>query len=123
MDGQVEACTGGEFVCGSLAVTLLINYLDGNPIKDADGTAPYFDNLTQFMVTSENAEAFYEFLSDENLATHTISDEEYQNLLVRNNPDVDYDYFYEMCIRDRATTARWRGMPTCLSAPIWCRAT
>ena len=41
MDGQVEACTGGEFVCGSLAVTLLINYLDGNPIKDADGTAPY----------------------------------------------------------------------------------
>ena len=47
------------------------------------------------MVTSENAEAFYEFLSDENLATHTISDEEYQNLLVRNNPDVDYDYFYD----------------------------
>ena len=95
MDGQVEACTGGEFVCGSLAVTLLINYLDGNPIKDADGTAPYFDNLTQFMVTAENAEDFYEFLSDENLATHTISDEEYQNLLVRNNPDVDYDYFYD----------------------------
>ena len=87
MDGQVEACTGGEFVCGSLAVTLLINYLDGNPIKDADGTAPYFDNLTQFMVTAENAEDFYEFL--------TISDEEYQNLLVRNNPDVDYDYFYD----------------------------
>ena len=58
MDGQVEACTGGEFVCGSLAVTLLINYLDGNPIKDADGTAPYFDNLTQFMVTAENAEDF-----------------------------------------------------------------
>ena len=95
MDGQVEACTGGEFVCGSLAVTLLINYLDGNPIKDADGTAPYFDNLTQFMVTAENAEDLYEFLSDENLATHTISDEEYQNLLVRNNPDVDYDYFYD----------------------------
>ena len=95
MDGQVEACTGGEFVCGSLAVTLLINYLDGNPIKDADGTAPYFDNLTQFMVTAENAEDFYEFLSDENLATHTISDEEYQNLLVRNNPDVHYDYFYD----------------------------
>lgn len=53
------------------------------------------DNLTQFMVTAENAEDFYEFLSDENLATHTISDEEYQNLLVRNNPDVDYDYFYD----------------------------
>ena len=25
--------------------------------------------------------------------------------------------------KSRATTARWRGMPTCLSAPIWCRAT
>lgn len=95
MDGQVEACTGGEFVCGGLAVTLLINYLDGNAIKDPDGKAPYFDNLSQFIVTPDNAEAFYQFLSDEELSTHTISDEEYQNLLVRNNPDVDYDYYVD----------------------------
>lgn len=95
MDGYVEACTGGEFVCGGLAVTLLINYLDGNAIKDPDGKAPYFDNLSQFIVTPENAEAFYQFLSDETLATHTISDEEYQNLLVRNNPEVDYDYYLD----------------------------
>lgn len=95
MDGKVEACTGGEFVCGGLAVTLLINYLDGNKITTPDGKPPYFDNLDQFMVTPENAEGFYKFLSDENLATHTISDEEYQNLLVRNNPDVDYDYYVE----------------------------
>ena len=47
------------------------------------------------MVTAENAEDFYEFLSDENLATHTISDEEYQNLLVRNNAEVNYDYYVD----------------------------
>lgn len=95
IDGKVQATTGGGIVCGGLAVTLLINYLDGNPIKDPDGKAPYFDNLSLFMVTAENAEDFYKFFSDENLATHTISDEEYQNLLVRNNPEVDYDYYVE----------------------------
>ena len=95
MDGEVEACSGGVFASCGVAITLLVNYLDGNVIKDSEGKAPYFDSLELFTVTSDNAEDFYKFLSDEALSTHTISDEEYQNLLVRNNPDVDYDYFYD----------------------------
>ena len=93
MEGKVQACTGGEFVCGGVAVTLLINYLDGYVIKDADGKAPYFDNLSQFLVTPENAEQFYKFLSDETMSTQTISEDEYRNLLHRNNPDVSFEYY------------------------------
>ena len=47
-------------------------------------------------MTSDNAEDFYKFLSDEALSTHTISDEEYQNLLVRNNAEVNYDYYVDL---------------------------
>ena len=93
MDGKVQACTGGEFVCGGVAVTLLINYLDGHPILSADGKAPYFDNLQQFVVTKENAEQFHRFLTDKEKAANTISDDEYKNLLFRNNPSVDYAYY------------------------------
>jgi ABC-type sugar transport system, periplasmic component len=93
MDGKVKACTGGESACGSLAITLLINKLDGHPILDAAGKAPYFDNLQMFLVTSDNAEKFYNFLTDKTVTTKTISDEEYQQLLFRNNPKVDYKYY------------------------------
>lgn len=93
MDGKVRACTGGESACGGVAIPLLINKLDGHPILDADGKAPYFDNLQMFLVTSDNAEKFYNFLTDKTMATKTISDKEYQQLLYRNNPKVDYKYF------------------------------
>lgn len=95
MDGEVEACSGGVFASCGVAITLLVNYLDGNVIKDSEGKAPYFDSLELFTVTSDNAEDFYKFLSDEALSTHTISDEEYQNLLVRNNAEVNYDYYVD----------------------------
>ena len=95
MDGEVEACSGGVFASCGVAITLLVNYLDGNVIKDSEVKAPYFDSLELFTVTSDNAEDFYKFLSDEALSTHTISDEEYQNLLVRNNAEVNYDYYVD----------------------------
>ena len=85
----------GVFASCGVAITLLVNYLDGNVIKDSEGKAPYFDSLELFTVTSDNAEDFYKFLSDEALSTHTISDEEYQNLLVRNNAEVNYDYYVD----------------------------
>ena len=65
MDGEVEACSGGVFASCGVAITLLVNYLDGNVIKDSEGKAPYFDSLELFTVTSDNAEDFYKFLSDE----------------------------------------------------------
>ena len=40
MDGEVEACSGGVFASCGVAITLLVNYLDGNVIKDSEGKAP-----------------------------------------------------------------------------------
>ncbi|MCU6761063.1 ABC-type sugar transport system%2C periplasmic component [uncultured Roseburia sp.] len=92
-EGKVEAVTGGEGVCGALALPLLINYLDGHPILDKDGNPPYFGEKSQYVITKETADQFYGFLKDH--GTETITAEEYQNLLYRNNPDVDYDYYDE----------------------------
>lgn len=93
MEGKVEAITGGEGVCGSLAIPLLINYLDGHPILDKDGKAPYFGTKTQFTITKDNAEAFYNFLDSK--GTETVSADEYKNLCWRFNPDIDYDSYLE----------------------------
>ena len=52
MDGEVEACSGGVFASCGVAITLLVNYLDGNVIKDSEGKAPYFDSLELFTAVS-----------------------------------------------------------------------
>ena len=40
MDGEVEACSGGVFASCGVAITLLVNYLDGNVIKDSEARPP-----------------------------------------------------------------------------------
>lgn len=90
-EGKVVATTGGEGVCGSLAIPLLINYLDGHQILDKDGKAPYFGTKTQFVITKDNAEKFYNFLKDK--GTETVSAEEYKNLCYRYNDKIDYDSY------------------------------
>jgi ribose transport system substrate-binding protein len=39
-DGRVAAANGAHWINGDFSTALLINYLRGNDIKDADGTAP-----------------------------------------------------------------------------------
>lgn len=94
--GKIDACTGGEVACGGVAVTLLANYMDGHPIKGSDGEAPIIDELHHFVVTPENAQAFKDFLTNPETSTGTISAEEYQSLLYRNNPDVTIDDYVQM---------------------------
>ena len=71
---------------------LAINLLDGHKIVDADGNVPLFDNLQVFVTTPENAEQFTDLYAD---GTKLITDEEYQNLLWRYNPDVTIDTYNE----------------------------
>lgn len=93
-DGKVVATSGGEGVCGSLAIPLLINYLDGHPILDKDGKAPYFGTKTQYIITKDNAQAFHDFLDTK--GTETISSDEYKSLCWRYNKDIDYDSYLEL---------------------------
>ncbi len=91
--GEISAMNGGQGVCGVLSMTLLINYLDGHKIVDADGKAPLFDNLKTFVITPENAEGFQK-LYDE--GANFVGMDNFNKLLYRSNPDVTVDTYNEI---------------------------
>lgn len=103
--GVVQAMNGGGHVCGAIAMCLLINYLDGHQILDAEGKAPILDNLNLYMVTSENAAGFKKMYANESCF---ITDEEFKSLLYKYNPEVSfetYDTFvqnYAQLVNERA---------------------
>ena len=92
-DGQISAMNGGQGVCGVLAMTLIINKLDGKQILDADGKAPMFENLNPFVITPENAEGFQKLYDD---GANFVGMDNFNKLLYRSNPDVSIDTYNEV---------------------------
>ena len=90
--GDLAAANGGHFVNGMFTACLMINYLDGHPILDADGNAPIFENLPLVVLPAEWADLYERFW----MKQQPYSAEEIKKLLWRFNKDVDYDYFNEM---------------------------
>lgn len=91
--GVIQAMNGGNHVNGSIAECLLINYLDGHPILNEDGSKPFLDYLQAYLITPDNAAGFAKLYENANVF---ITDEMYQSLLYRYNPDVSlktYDEF------------------------------
>lgn len=89
----IQAMNGGNHVNGAIAMCLLINYLDGHQILGEDGKAPVLDYLKCYLITSENAAHFQKLYADESCF---VTDEQFQSLLYRYNPDVSletYDAF------------------------------
>lgn len=91
--GKCVATNGGQFVAGSFAETLLLNYLEGHKIVDEDGKAPVFNNLSTFIVNKDNIDKIKPlFDNNESL----VSNETYEKLLYKFNPDVDFDTYNEV---------------------------
>lgn len=89
-DGTVVAATSGNELVGAVAGALLINYLDGHQILDADGKAPQLTNVG-FVVDQNNIDDFEElFVND-----LPYTDEVLQTLVWRYNPEVTYDTFVD----------------------------
>lgn len=88
--GVIQAMNGGGHVCGAISMCLMINYLDGHQILDADGKAPIFDDLNLYMITAENAAGFKKLHETESCF---VTDEEFKSLLYRFNPEVSYETF------------------------------
>lgn len=82
---------GGGVINGTVAACLLINALDGHPILDADGKAPIFNECLNFIINEDNADGF----NEQWIEKYPLAAEDYQELLYRYNPDVDYDTFVE----------------------------
>ena len=91
LDGDVTALNGGQWITGSLAAALLVNRLDGHPIVDENGQAPLFDNMHLIMLDETTAQGFIDLMTAGGLLTQ----EDFDQLLYRNNPDVTYETFYE----------------------------
>ena len=89
IEGKLDGINGGQFVCGSLSNTLLINYLDGHQIVDKDGRAPWFDHLKMVVLTPDKAQAFIDLMESNG---SPISEDEYKSLTYRNNPDVSFQH-------------------------------
>ena len=85
-EGTIVYADSGSKLVIPIAAALLKNYAQGNIIKDADGNAPYFNNVVPFEVTAENADQF----SDLFLTGHPLTQDEINALV---GPDVTYDDF------------------------------
>jgi ribose transport system substrate-binding protein len=92
-NGKIDGLNGGHFVECSIATALLVNYLDGHPILDENGKPPVFTNLKWVTVTPETVSNYQEYWID----GHPFTDDAYKNMLWRNNPEVNYQYFYDLC--------------------------
>ena len=88
-DGKLIA-DGGHVPLFAVTAALLINYIDGHPIKDADGKAAIFDDWKFFYIDSSNVDDYETYYLNKN---QHIAAEDYQKLLYRYNPDVSYETF------------------------------
>lgn len=88
-DGSVVAATAGNDLVGTVAACLLINYLDGHQILDADGNPPELTNAG-FVVNTDNIDDFEEIFKTK---AEPFQKETIQTLLWRYNNNVTYEDF------------------------------
>ncbi|MDR2354754.1 MAG: substrate-binding domain-containing protein [Clostridiales Family XIII bacterium] len=91
--GDIVMGNDGIGLASFIAPTLMINYLDGQPILGPDGKAPRF-RTSPFKVTKENAEAYLSIFATQ--GEHPMTPEVLQNLCYRYNPDVSYDDYADL---------------------------
>jgi ribose transport system substrate-binding protein len=87
--GEMTACNGAHFVNSMFTSILMVNYLDGHPIKDANGKAPIIETLQVPVLKAEWSALYKKFWID----GHPFSEKEIKNLAYRFNSKVTYDDF------------------------------
>ncbi|SHI17541.1 ABC-type sugar transport system, substrate-binding protein, contains N-terminal xre family HTH domain [Sporobacter termitidis DSM 10068] len=92
-DGTVKAGADGLFLASYIAPTLLLNYLDGHPIKDQNGKAPELRNNC-FKVDSANIDAYMSIFTTDGV--NPITDDMLKNLCWRYNSSVTYQTYVDL---------------------------
>lgn len=90
--GKLAALNGGQLEESTIAAILAANWLDGHPILTPEGGKPLFNQMKPVLIDAENAQGF---IDKTEAGEPIIPQEEYQKLMYRYNPDVDYDTFVE----------------------------
>lgn len=90
-DGTISYADSGSKIVIPIASALLVNYAQGNIIKDEAGNAPYFANVVPFSVTAENADQF----SDLYLTGHPLTPDQMNELVGKDVTYKDFKEFIE----------------------------
>ncbi|WP_278277481.1 sugar ABC transporter substrate-binding protein [Sporobacter termitidis] len=101
-DGQIVAGSGGTTLSCTVAPTLLMNALDGHPIKDTNGQAPFFQIPTS-LVTKDNVDAYVKVFCAE--GAHPVSADVLKSLCYRYNPQVTYQTYVDTIKNDLTVDA------------------
>ncbi len=91
-NGQLALLSGDNWISGTLAAVLLQNWVDGNPIKDADGNVPYITDIQPFTLTPEQCDLFTKVFID----NFCYTDDELQAMRTSVNADFGYDAFMKV---------------------------
>lgn len=91
--GRVVMGGSGNDLAGGIAAILLMNYLDGHPITDADGNPPELV-IHPFLVTADNVDDYLYLFGTEGVAP--LHEEIVKKLSWRYNSDVSYDTFIDV---------------------------
>lgn len=91
-DDPMVMVNGDYWICGMLSAIILQNYLDGTPLKDANGEPVWFTDVMPFQVPAEQYDLYKKFFLDQFMYTP----EEIQQFSGANNPDFNYDAFMKL---------------------------
>lgn len=91
--GLVAQANDGIGLAAALAPTLLLNYLDGHKIVDANGKAPRFQTIP-FIVNKDNVDAYVSIFYTEGV--HPITEDVLKSLCYRYNKDVTYQTYVDL---------------------------
>lgn len=88
----VEFVNGDYWISGTMATVALMNFLDGTPLKDADGNMVFVDDIMPFQITPDTYEEFKTTFIDNSC----YSAEEIQAMNGHYNSDFNYDAFMKV---------------------------
>jgi hypothetical protein len=92
-DGTIKAGNDGIMLASLIAPTLLINYLDGHKILDADGKAPHLQTHP-FKVDSSNVDAYMSVFTTEGV--QPVTEGMLKDLCYRYNSNVSYQTYVDL---------------------------
>ena len=94
-EGKIYSANDGISLGAYIASAMMINFLDGHPIKDANGNAPRF-SAKPIKVDASNVDQYLEIFYSSDPAIKPVNQKMLESLLWRNNPDVTYQTYLDM---------------------------
>lgn len=94
-DGKIECGNDGISIGAYIASTMMVNFLDGHPIKDPNGYAPRF-SAKPIKVDKSNVDLYLKIFYSDDPSIKPVNKKMLESLLWRHNPDVSYQTYIDL---------------------------